>query len=178
MASRDDEEFAMFFREFYPSLRRFLECLLGERKGVAEDVAQESFMRLYHAGLSSFPDGEARFWLFRVARNCALNELGKGQTRHRLLGKVIDALRPASRTPEQDFEMSERREIVLQMLESLPEQQRAALLLREQEGMSYREIARVIGVSESKVKVDVFRARTALREKWGRMEKSFAGTAG
>jgi RNA polymerase sigma-70 factor (ECF subfamily) len=60
------------------------------------------------------------------------------------------------------------------MLKNLPEQQRAALLLREQEELSYTEIARVLGVSESKVKVDVFRARTALRERWGRREQAQA----
>ena len=48
----------------------------------------------------------------------------------------------------------------------MTEAQRVALLLREQEGMSYLEIARVLNVSESKVKVDIFRARVRLRERW------------
>ncbi|MGH9944092.1 MAG: RNA polymerase sigma factor [Pyrinomonadaceae bacterium] len=183
----EDEEFAMFFREYYPSLCRFLECLLGGGGGrggdggsVAEDLAQESFMRLHHTGLRSLPEGEARFWLFRVARNFALNELSKGQTRHRLFGKVVEAfnLRSAATTPEREYELNERRRIVLDMLKSLPEDQRAALLLREQEGMSYREIAHVLNVSESKVKVDVFRARGALRERWGRAQKMLTGAAG
>ncbi len=177
MAS-EDEEFATFFDEFYPSLCRFLECLLGGGRSGAEDVAQESFLRLYHAGLRSLPEGEARFWLFRVARNLALNELNKGRTRQRLLGRVAEALRASPPSPEQESEMSERRGLVLEMLKSLPEHQRAALLLREQEGMSYREIASVLGVAEGKVKVDVFRARTALREKWGRRERALAGAAG
>ena len=64
------------------------------------------------------------------------------------------------------------------MLKEIPEHQRAALLLREQEEMSYREIAGVLGVTEGKVKVDVFRARTALRERWGRTQKAFTGAAG
>ena len=47
-----------------------------------------------------------------------------------------------------------------------PEHQRAVLLLREQEDMSYRQIARVLDISEAKVKVDLFRARTAARARW------------
>ena len=180
MASEDDE-FALLFNEFYPSLCRFLECMLAGRGGrsVAQDIAQESFLQLYREGLDGFAAGEARFWLFRVARNFALNELSKGHTRTRLLGAVIDVFRTnRAPNPEQELELAERREIVWQMLKTLPEHQRAALVLREQEEMSYREIARVLNVSESKVKVDVFRARRALREKWGKTQNRLAKSAG
>lgn len=177
MAS-EDEDFAMFFDELYPSLCRFLECLLAGSRALAEDIAQESFMRLYHAGLRSLPEGEARFWIFRVARNAALNELNKGRTRQRLFDRVVDAFRGSPPSPEQELEMSERRQIVLEMLKSLPEHQRSALLLREQEEMSYREIALVLGSTEGKIKVDVFRARTALRERWGKKQRALAGSAG
>lgn len=172
MAS-EDEEFALFFNEYYPSLCRFLECMLGGRS-IAQDIAQESFMQLYRAGLRSFPAGEARFWIYRVARNFALNELSKGQTRHRLFEKVVDAFRPArALNPEQELEMGERREMLLKTLKTLPEHQRAALLLREQEEMSYREIAVVLGITESKVKVDIFRARNALRERLAKTQGAF-----
>jgi RNA polymerase sigma-70 factor (ECF subfamily) len=77
-------------------------------------------------------------------------------------------------TPEEEFEMAERKGLVADMLKTLPEQQRAALLLREQEELSYGEIARVLGISESKVKVDLFRARTALRERWGKRQHALA----
>jgi RNA polymerase sigma factor (sigma-70 family) len=173
MAS-EDEEFAVFFNDYYPSLCRFLECMLGGRSG-AQDIAQESFMQLYRAGFRSFPPGEARFWIYRVARNFALNELNKGQTRQRLFERVVDALRPArGPDPQEVFEMAERQQLVSAMLKTLPEHQRAALLLREQEEMSYREIAGVLNISESKVKVDIFRARNSLRERMLRTQKAQA----
>ncbi|MDT7605455.1 MAG: hypothetical protein QOF61_3452 [Acidobacteriota bacterium] len=177
MASRD-EEFARFFDEFYPSLCRFLACLLGGRgasAASAPDIAQDAFLQLHRAGFENFPEGEARFWLFRVARNLALNELGKRQTRHRLFDKVVDTFRAHVPGPAEEFEMTELKARVTEMLKTLPEHQRAALLLREQEEMSYREIAGVLGVSEAKVKVDVFRARTTLRERWGRTQRAAAG---
>ena len=80
-------------------------------------------------------------------------------------------MRPVSRNPEQEYETRERKELVLEMLQTLPEDQRAALLLREQEQLSYREIGQVLNVSESKVKVDIFRARAALRERWSKRVK-------
>jgi len=165
MAS-EDEEFTMLFQDFYPSLCRFLECLLGGRAPLAQDLAQESFLQLHRTAWGSLPAGEARFWLYRVARNLAINEFRKSNTRYRLFDRVVEAMRPASRNPEQEYETRERKQLVLEMLQTLPEDQRTALLLREQEQLSYREIGEVMKVSESKVKVDIFRARASLREGW------------
>jgi RNA polymerase sigma-70 factor (ECF subfamily) len=164
----DDEEFAGVFNDLYPEVRRFLESLLGSRSA-AQDVAQESFLRLYRKG-SDVAAGEARFWVFRVARNLALNELGRAQTRKRLTNNVVEMQRPKITNPEKEYEQTERERIILGLLRGLPEQQRSALLLREQQEMSYREIARVLNVSEAKVKVDIHRARLFLRDRWKEIE--------
>jgi RNA polymerase sigma-70 factor (ECF subfamily) len=170
MASQDDE-FTMLFQDFYPSLCRFLECLLGGRAPLAQDLAQESFLQLHRTAWGTLPPGEARFWLYRVARNMAINEFRKTHTRYRLFDRVVEAMRPAARNPEQEYETRERKEMVLEMLRTLPEDQRTALLLREQEQLSYREIGQVLNISESKVKVDIFRARAALRERWSKKSR-------
>jgi len=171
MAS-NDEEFTMLFQEFYPSLCRFLECLLGGRAELAQDLAQESFLQLHRTAWGTLPAGEARFWLYRVARNFAINEFRKSNTRYRLFDRVVEVMRPKAQNPEEEYETQERKEIVLNMLRTLPEDQRVALLLREQEQLSYRDISNVLNVSESKVKVDIFRARTALRESWAKRAKT------
>src|SRR5262245_33749512 len=176
MAS-EDEEFTTLFQDFYPSLCRFLECLLGGRPALAQDLAQESFLQLHRTAWGTVPAHEARFWLYRVARNFALNEFRKGQTRHRLFDRVVEVMRPRTRTPEEEFELQERQQLVLNMLQSLPEDQRVTLLLREQEQLSYREIADVLNVSESKVKVDIFRARATLRDKWSRKSQAYSARA-
>ena len=172
MAS-EDEEFTMFFLDFYPSLCRFIECLLGGRVALAQDLAQESFLQLHRTAWGSLPPEEARFWLYRVARNFAINEFRKTQTRRRLLDRVVEVMLPRQRNPEEQYEVQERQELILDMLQGLPEDQRTALLLREQEQLSYREIGEVMNVSESKVKVDIFRARTALRARWGKHAQAF-----
>lgn len=75
--------------------------------------------------------------------------------------------KPALATsPEDLLAHSENQRIVLELLNLLPEQQRSALLLRERDEMSYREIALVLNASENKIKVDIFRARKRLRRLW------------
>src|SRR5687768_12231778 len=135
MAS-EDEEFTTLFHDFYPSLCRFLEGLLGGRAALAQDLAQESFLQLHGTAWSDMRPGEARFWLYRVARNFAINEFRKGQTRYRLFDQVVRVMRPPRSNPEEEYEARERQQIVIEMLQSLPEGQRAALLLREQEQLS------------------------------------------
>jgi RNA polymerase sigma factor (sigma-70 family) len=172
MAS-EDEEFTTLFQDFYPSLCRFLEGLLGGRSALAQDLAQESFMQLHRTAWNTLPSGEARYWLYRVARNFAINEFRKGQTRYRLFDRVVESMRPRPRDPEEEYEKRERERMLIEMLEILPEDQRAALLLREQEQLSYREIGHVLNISESKVKVDIFRARTALRNHWTKRMRAY-----
>ena len=132
-------------------------------------------MQLYRTGVEKIARDEVRFWLFRVARNFALNELNKRSTRRRLFDRVVDALRTETPGPAERLEAAERKELILDLLKHLPEHQRAALVLREQEEMSYVEIARVLDVSEGKVKVDIFRARTTLRARWHRAQEASTG---
>lgn len=162
----DEEEFTRLFQSFYPVLCRFLECLLGGRSSLAQDLAQESFVRLHTNEWGNLSSEQAKFWLYRVARNLAINEFRRGAMQVRLFDRVVEVMRPKARNPEQQYETQERQEWVLGMLKILPEDHRAALLLREQAQLSYREIAKVLEVPESKVKRDIFRARAKLRERW------------
>jgi RNA polymerase sigma factor (sigma-70 family) len=171
--AQTNDKFVAVFDEVYAHLCRFLECMLGSHSA-AQDIAQESFLRLHRFGISRMPADEARFWLFRVARNLALNELEKGRTRVKFIGRVTEIFQPPAPNPEEVAGQLERQEKLFGLLRALPEHQRAALLLREQEEMSYSEIAEVLKVPESKVKSDIFRARTALREKWNELNRKSA----
>lgn len=163
--ARRNEEFTIIFNENYAGVCRFLEGIVG-RRSAAQDLAQDCFIRLYRARPEELSFEEVRFWLYRVARNLALNELKKRSTRLRLFENVVRVLHSTRDDPERQCEEDERAALLRRMLASLPEHQRAALLLREGEEMSYGEIARVLRISEAKVKVDIFRARQALRRSW------------
>lgn len=68
------EDIAAVFTETYPHLCRFLQSIVGGHHQ-AQDIAQESFVRLCQAEFGEISETEIRFWLFRVARNLALNEI-------------------------------------------------------------------------------------------------------
>lgn len=167
----DKQTFASVFDAHFAQICRFLECMLGG-SGNAQDIAQETFVRLYRKGSPTMPADEIRFWLYRVARNLALNELSKMRTRNRLVDKVRMALTPKVQHPEQTYEESERRQILEGLLDCLSERHRAVLVLREQQEMSYAEIARVLNISENTVKIDIHRARMRLRERWNEIHKA------
>lgn len=161
----ESEEIKTIFRENYPNLCRFLESIVG-RDNQAQDIAQESFLRLCEAQFNEISVLEIRFWLFRVARNLALNEVNRGTRQARLWSQVRDFFKKDVPHPEELLLRDENQKIVRELIDQLPEHQRSALLLREQEEMSYREIALILNEGESKVKVDIFRARQSLRAFW------------
>ena len=161
--SPDEAQLSALFRQLYPALCRFLAVLLGD-SALAKDVAQEAFVRMHRFGARRLPPDEARLWLFRVARNLALNELKQRRVRGRILSSITGWFRSHTDSPATAMETAEASRRITTYLRALPEHQRATVLLRELEAMSYAEIARVLGVSQAKVRVDLHRARGALRE--------------
>lgn len=160
----DHDQFTHQFHELYPKLCRFLDGLVG-KSACAHDLAQETMLRLFQQS-DVIPAEEIRFWVFRVARNLALNELERQRTRSKLSGWVASLFGSSRPTPETELVQKEQTNLVFSLIGRLPDHQRAVILLREQEEMSYSQIAEVLGVAESKVKIDLFRARMALREQF------------
>lgn len=156
----NDDTFAGAYSAFHPQVLRFLRGMLAGRADAA-DLAQEVFLRL-HASGDAAPEGErVRFWLFRVARNLAVNELRRSSIRERLRAFVRPFV--TIEDPHERLERDERQRRLARELARLRPDHRAALLLCEWEEMSYDEIAATLDVSVAKVKSDIFRARQALR---------------
>lgn len=137
-----------------------------------EDVVQEAFIKAYKA-LSKFRGDSAFYtWLYRIATNAAKNYLVTRGRRPSADVDVSDAefieeaesLRE-SETPESHLFGQELADVVSSTLASLPEELRAALMLREFEGMSYEEIADVMACPVGTVRSRIFRAREAIDAK-------------
>jgi len=145
--------FDQVYEAYGPSLYRF--CLLHMKNpSDAEDVMQEVFCkRLYRAPKFRSPEHE-RNWLFQVARNQCRDEL----RRMRRTELPLEAAEHVSIPPAQ---LS-----LLEQASNLPEDQRTALHLYYYEGYQVEEIARLLNISISSVKMRLKRGRDALREEW------------
>ncbi|MEY3037658.1 MAG: polymerase sigma factor RpoE, partial [Pseudomonadota bacterium] len=133
----------------------------------SHDVAQEAFIKAYKA-LANFR-GESAFytWLYRIAINTAKNYLVSKSKRPPGTDVDLDDLDSVAEltdldTPENNLYRDEMLEVMNRTLESLPEELRVALQLRELEGMSYDEIAEVMGCPIGTVRSRIHRAREAI----------------
>jgi RNA polymerase sigma-70 factor (ECF subfamily) len=137
----------------------------------AEDLAQEVFLRVYRARTQYSPSARFTTWLFRIATNLALNSVRDNryhQMEVSLDGPLEDNEAPMeipAREMRIDDHMVERdkSQFIRRAIASLPEKQRAAVLLHKYEEMDYSDIARILDCSESALKSLLFRAYETLR---------------
>ena len=153
-------------------LFRFVSRLV-DRPDDARDVCQETFLRILDKA-EAFRDG-ARFstWMYQIALNLCRDQTRRKHRWGRLMigapASAVDAPRdyPAPETaatnPAAALEHSERRSAVRRALSALPREQREVLLLKEYEGLKFREIADVLGVAESTVKSRMYAGLDAMR---------------
>ena len=138
--------------------------------GVAEELAQEVFLRVYCSRASYKPSAKFTTWLYRIATNLALNWLR--DKRHERMQESLDAVtllgfrrQMADRTPSVHSSLLKREnmEEIQQAITSLPDRQRAAVLMHKYDELDYWQIAEAMGCSMTTVKALLFRAYTTLR---------------
>jgi RNA polymerase sigma-70 factor (ECF subfamily) len=147
-----------------------------QRQAVAEELAQEVFLRVYRSRSTYEPSAKFTTWLFRIASHLGLNWIRDG--RNEKLQESLDRetaegatrqVADRARTAEQELVYRARLGEVRQAIESLPSKQRAAVLMHKYEEMEYSEIASVLSCSESAVKSLLFRAYEHLRSRLAHM---------
>lgn len=148
--TESDALFDKVYQTYGPSLYRF--CLLQMKNPAdAEDVLQEVFIkRLYRAPVFESPDHERR-WLLQVALNQCRDELKRSHRRELPLEIATNTM-----VSPEEFSL-------LEQVANLPERQRIVLHLHYYEGYSIREIAKLLRLTESTVKMRLKRGRDALR---------------
>jgi len=128
----------------------------------AEDLCQESFFRLYEKNMVFPNPEEAKYWLIRVVKNAALNYAKRKDRERKAYQRAFREDHRQQETGEGLLVKKETSEEVQAALEKLPDNLRMVLILKEYAEMNYKEIGRVLGISEGNVKVRVFRARERL----------------
>lgn len=161
------ELYAVLMSRYQKKILSFIHHLLRSAKLelLAEDLCSETFYKAYRS-LHSFREVDASFstWLYTIARNTVLSELRKQRSHHVSLDDAVYIpAAPTETSPEQSLLRSEKVAKVREAINSLPEKQRSALILREYDGLDYQEIAGILGQTVSAVKSLLFRARSSVK---------------
>jgi RNA polymerase sigma-70 factor (ECF subfamily) len=154
----------MAFRAFVVRHERMVFALLSRmlKSGPeVEDLAQETFVRAFRAFPSFDPNGPAKVstWLLTIAVRLALDLLKK----RKLTVVEVDENVPAGKTPETTLEQRQLGDALSAAATTLPDDQRAVLVLSDVHGLSQSEIAGALEIPENTVKTRLFRAREKMR---------------
>lgn len=156
-----DEAFGVLHERYRSRLLAYARQMLAGSQAEPEDILQDVFMRAADVLREDDRKVTVRPWLYRVAHNRCIDELRRPKPSQADLADV-------SRLPTSDpVDITQRREELRRLVADvaqLPEQQRSALLMRELEGLSYRELSEALGVSVGAVKSLLVRARVSLVE--------------
>ena len=146
----------ILFTEHRDDVFRYLRRIVGEAEA-ARDLTQEVFLRVARTAVPAATDVERRAWVFKIARNLALNHLRDGRRR------------PETTEPfEQATPATQELAVTLQSaLDGLPSLERDVFLMRETAGLSYDEIARACEMTVEAVRARLHRARMQLRTTLG-----------
>jgi RNA polymerase sigma-70 factor, ECF subfamily len=147
-----------------------------QNQGVAEELAQEVFLRVYRSRSTYEPTAKFTTWMFRIATHLALNHLRDGKNekgQQSLDAEVADGIarQVADRGPtaEQSMVREARMDEIRSAIQTLPEKQRAAVMMHKYQEMEYSQIAGALECSESAVKSLLFRAYETLRARLAHM---------
>ena len=152
-----ENAFEEIVRRYGKPLTRYAAAIVGGR---AEDVTQDAFSKALLALRRDGAEIELRPWLFRIVRNTALNDLRDSPPSAEALAEVI----AGGASPAEELERREELADLMRRLQSLPEAQRAAIVMRELEGLSHEEIASALGLSDGGARQAIYRARRSLRD--------------
>mgnify|MGYP001053737741 CR=1 FL=1 len=171
-ARGDASAFRTLVERYQDRIYGFTLRMLGDA-GEAEDVAQDVFVTLYRHAASYRGDARVSTWLYRIAKNHALNRIKyldrRGRGAKTALHLLRDEPEDGGRRPDQLHEERETLRHVQAALETLDEEFRVVVVLRDLEGLSYEEIAEITGLAKGTVKSRIHRGRATLASRLERL---------
>ncbi|HIE27510.1 TPA: sigma-70 family RNA polymerase sigma factor [Candidatus Poribacteria bacterium] len=173
----DVSAFEQLMHKHQKSVINTIYRFIGNR-AEAEELAQEVFLKVYNSAQKYKPKAKFSTWLYKIVTNLCLNELRRRRLETVPLDDLAEEIPPLSKggkrgdfidagqiPPDIALEKNELVALIKKAVESLPEKQRMALILREYDGLSYKEIAEVMGCSVASVQSRLQRAKATLKEK-------------
>lgn len=137
----------------------------------AEDVVQETMLKVWKGRSEWDKIDNIEAYCLTVCRNLSLDKMRHMDNQVQNIEQESEpADQSYSANPEEQAVQHDRLQLVRKLISQLPEKQRTCMQLRDVEGKSYRDIANIIGISEEQVKVNIFRARQTIRERFQQAE--------
>ena len=172
----DRNAFDDLMRKYYPRILNFAYRFFGNRQ-LAEDLAQDVFMKVYRSAARYQPHSKFQTWLYTIAKNTCLNELRshRGQVLsldegpHTDGSEVRKELPDPAADPATEFLQKEKEAQVRAAIAYLSEKQKMAVILKRYESFTYAEIAATLDVTEKAVKSLLSRAKVNLKNKLANM---------
>jgi RNA polymerase sigma-70 factor (ECF subfamily) len=165
----DAESFGILFERNRNVVVQYL-CRMVQNRAIAEELAQDVFVRVYRSRQKYEPTARFSTWLYRITTNVALNHFrGQKQTQNQISLDFEDGERLRREAPDRGVLVEERllREAlasqIRRAIRGLPAKQRAAVIMHKYQEMDYAHIAKVLGCTPSAVKALMFRAYETLR---------------
>jgi RNA polymerase sigma-70 factor (ECF subfamily) len=174
VAAGDESGFNYLVEKYHRAMIHFLFRMV-RNEAIAEEMAQEVFLRVYRSRESYRAEAKFTTWLYRIATNLAVNYAR--DTRHERAAQTVHLDAPDEETgttpdvaddepsAEQQLLQEERMKAIRTHVMALPERQRLAVLMHKYQEMDYRQIGEVLKLSESATKSLLFRAYQTLRDK-------------
>jgi RNA polymerase sigma-70 factor, ECF subfamily len=169
----DDSGFSILIEKYRKQIVHFM-FRMSRNQAVAEELAQEVFLRVYRSRQTYRAEAKFSTWLYRIATNLGVNHARDTKYERTAQNVYLDQPDPetgtspdvADSTPnvEQDLVREERMNAIRKHVMALPERQRNAVLMHKYQEMDYKEIGEVLKLSESATKSLLFRAYQTLRE--------------
>lgn len=139
----------------------------------AEDIVQETMIKVWNRRDQWDDIDSIEAFCLTICRNLSLDKMKKMANQSQSLseGENDTPDRSYSSNPEEQAVQQDRVALVRRLIDELPEKQRSVMQLRDFEGKSYKEIAEIMAISEEQVKVNIFRARQAIKQRFIETEK-------
>lgn len=167
ICKNDRQAFEKLFRKYYASLQRFLWGYVKNQQ-VAEDLVQESFVRIWENREDLNPDKKIKTYLYKIGRNLAIDH-----NRHKKIvreweeeKKALHSFSSVDNTIDDKLHKKIMVTRVKKAIEDLPERRRLVFILSRYDGMTYKEIAEKLDISVNTVDTQICRALQTLRDKF------------
>ncbi len=164
--SANPADFNLIYRETMQMLFKISYRIVNDEEA-AEDLSHDSLIKANEKKIM-FPSlNDAKFWLIRVVKNASLNYVKRKAREKTAYEKALYEDHRTVKSGETELLAAESIRLTQEALNRLPKKLREAVVLKEYSDLNYKEIGKVLGISEGNVKVRIFRARKLLGEMLG-----------